>query len=195
MVTKKKNLEIERKFLVNQKLFDEMTKKKPVSIRQGYMSEDDKKLIRIRISDKTGFITIKGEGLLSHKEYEYKIPLEDAYEMLLNYCTNVINKKRYRVSYENHIWEIDQFFGDNIGLMIAEIELESENEEFKKPEWILEEVTGINRYYNNSLAKFPFKNWAGSEKSNLDLDKCVKFSDVIKEQLKDCVWIDHPITR
>ena len=129
-----KNLEIERKFLVDQKMFDELKKRKPVVIRQGYMSEDDKKLTRIRIHGRTGYITIKGEGLLSHKEYEYKIPSEDAYEMLTNYCSNIIIKSRYEILFKNHIWEVDQFFGDNMGLIIAEIELDDEDEEFEKPE-------------------------------------------------------------
>jgi CYTH domain-containing protein len=158
---KNKNLEIERKFLVDEEKFLQIKDKyKSVEVRQGFMFEDNEKLVRIRTFGKKGFMTVKGSGLISRKEYEYEIPFGDAVDLIVDYCEkNFIVKSRYIIPYKGHTWEVDVFFGHNGGLIVAEIELDSENESFEKPDWIKEEVTGDSKYYNCNLAKIPFKNW------------------------------------
>lgn len=150
------NTEIERKFLVDNPPIENL---KSLSIQQGYLSNDKDKVIRVRTSSTKGFLTIKGSGLITHKEYEYEIPLDDAIEMLESYCDNKINKERYLYPMGKHTWEIDVFKDDNEGLIVAEIELESEDEIFEKPDWIKKEVTGIKKYYNSNLIKKPYKDW------------------------------------
>lgn len=158
------NLEIERKFLIDKELFTNKIKKNcsPFKLTQGYLVNDKDKVIRIRHTDLSGWITIKGEGLLSRKEYEYQIPSKDAIELLNSFCKDVIVKTRYRFvspTDMRHTWEVDFFEGDNDGLVLAEIELKSENEKFEKPKWVLDEVTGEHKYYNSNLIKNPYKNW------------------------------------
>lgn len=150
------NTEIERKFLVDSPPLENL---ESLSIQQGYLSNDKDKVIRIRTSSTKGFITIKGSGMITHKEFEYEIPLDDAIEMLNSYCDDKLSKERYLYPTEKHTWEIDIFKGDNEGLIIAEIELDSEDEVFDKPDWVREEVTGKKKYYNSNLIKKPYKNW------------------------------------
>ncbi len=130
-------------------------------LKQGYLCVDPERTIRVRIEGTEAWLTVKGpvEGF-SRLEFEYKIPLLDAEAMLLNLCqSSPIEKIRYRIPFKGHIFEVDEFLGDNLGLIIAEIELENEGEYFERPEWIGEEVTADMRYYNNNLSKHPFCLW------------------------------------
>jgi CYTH domain-containing protein len=147
-------MEIERKFLLkNNNWKNEI--KKSIKIKQGYISTDASATVRIRITDSKCFITIKGRGTsIAHPEYEYEIPEKDAEEMYSLFCTNKgISKIRHIVEYKEHKWEIDEFEGRHKGLVLAEIELSSEKEDFSLPEWIGQEVTGNPKYYNSNLAK------------------------------------------
>jgi adenylate cyclase len=154
-------IEIERKFLVlNTSFFDLAVAKN--RIVQGYLNSNPERTVRIRIKGDNGYLTIKGKGNesgMTRLEWETKIPVADA-EKLLPLCENgVIKKIRYEIPVGNHLYEVDVFEGLNEGLIIAEIELESEQETFEKPEWLGVEVTGIERYYNAYLSNRPFKNW------------------------------------
>lgn len=154
-------IEIERKFLVSSLAFKEETFAQN-DIAQGYLNSNPERTVRIRIKGKKGFITIKGignESGASRMEWEKEIPLEQA-KALLKLCEKgVIEKTRYEVKSGNHIIEIDEFHGDNEGLIMAEIELNDENESIKKPEWLGQEVTGDKRYYNSYLSLNPYKTW------------------------------------
>ena len=158
-------IEIERKFLLKNnnwlKLVDRSTK-----IRQGYFAspgtiEQTKASLRVRIDGEKANINIKSATVgMVRKEYEYSIPVDDANEMLDELCeTPQIDKTRYRIAMGKHTWEIDEFYGDNEGLLVAEIELSDVNESFAKPDWLGEEVTEDKRYYNVNLVKQPYKNW------------------------------------
>lgn len=151
-------VEIERKFLIDLDKIGNLENGKEIT--QGYFDTPNGPTTRIRISGKNGFITIKGktEGL-SRSEYEYEIPLEDAKEMIEKFCPKTLSKTRYIIPIGNHKWEVDIFEGKNKGLIIAEIELESEDEEFIKPEWVGEEVSEDSRYYNSNLVENPYSNW------------------------------------
>ncbi|MFT7250468.1 MAG: adenylate cyclase [Flavobacterium sp.] len=154
-------IEIERKFLVNS---DDFLKQFQTQNRivQGYLSSVPERTVRVRIKGEKGYLTIKGksnESGLSRMEWEKEIDVKEA-EMLLQICeSGIIDKIRYEVEVGNHIIEVDVFDGENKGLTLAEIELQSENESFEKPEWLAEEVTGDKRYYNAYLSKNPFMNW------------------------------------
>jgi len=154
-------LEIERKFLVNSKAFKKEAFKKE-KIIQGFLSSVPERTVRVRIIGELGYITVKGIGNTSgttRYEWEKAIQVNEAMA-LLNICEpGVINKTRYYVKSNNHIFEVDEFYEDNEGLIISEIELTSEEEEFEKPNWLGNEVTGIIKYYNVSLVKNPYKNW------------------------------------
>ncbi|WP_320813956.1 CYTH domain-containing protein [Flavobacterium sp.] len=153
--------EIERKFLVTSNVYLK-TFTKQNRIVQGYLSSDPKRTVRIRLKGENGYLTIKGESNesgLTRFEWEKEISYADA-ENLLRLCEiGVIDKIRYEVIVGVHVYEVDVFAKDNEGLIIAEIELKSENEHFEKPDWLGEEVTGDERYYNSYLSKKPFKNW------------------------------------
>ena len=154
-------LEIERKFLVKNSDF----KKKSYNsylIKQGYISSDEKATVRVRITGETGFITIKGKSNssgTSRYEWEKEIDLNEAKELFLLCDKGVIEKQRFLVKVGKHVFEVDEFFGDNKGLFLAEVELQSEEQHFEKPEWLGKEVTGNLSYYNSYLSKKPFKNW------------------------------------
>jgi len=154
-------LEIERKFLVTSAAFKEVAQK-ATRITQGYLSTDPERTVRVRIKGEKGFLTIKGKSNDSGTtriEVEEEITVDKA-EILLKLClSGVIDKTRYEYAVNEHIWEIDAFYGDNEGLIIAEIELTTEGESFEKPSWIGEEVTGDTKYYNSQLSNNPFKNW------------------------------------
>lgn len=151
--------ETERKFLVRNQEFKSLGKKH--YIHQGFLSTDKERVVRIRILDENAFITVKGKNAgATRAEFEYDIPLDDARFMLENLCLKpTIEKYRYNVSYEGFTWEVDDFLGENAGLMVAEIELESADQEFLRPDWIGEEVTDDPRYYNANLVKNPYRNW------------------------------------
>lgn len=151
--------EIERKFLVKKDslhLFNDGE-----LYRQGYIYTDEQKVIRVRIIGKKGVLTIKNKvEKFSKDEFEYEIPVFDAEYMLENLCSNrVIEKYRTKILVKNQLWEVDRFIGLNEGLLIAEIELQAENQIIDKPEWIGEEVTMDKRYYNSYLASKPFTTW------------------------------------
>ena len=152
-------VEIERKFLVKGDSW-----RNPASglfYRQGYISLSPERIVRVRTIGNKGFLTIKGvtKGF-SRAEYEYEIPLHDANEMLDQLCERpLIEKNRYKIEYKGLVWEVDDFLGDNQGLILAEVELIDENQEVALPGWIGKEVTGDPRYYNASLVKCPFNKW------------------------------------
>lgn len=144
--------EIERKFLIHKHLFNPTVKGD--FIAQGYLSKNP--TVRVRIKNDKAFLTIKSKTQgISRSEYEYEIPLPDAQELLKLCEPSIIVKRRYVIDR----WEVDIFEGDNDGLIIAEIELDDENESFDKPIWIAEEVSFDERYFNSNLSKFPFKDW------------------------------------
>jgi adenylate cyclase len=153
------SLEIERKFLVKDNTYRKLGTS--LHIHQGFLCTDKERVVRVRIHGKKALLTIKGitKGI-ARPEFEYLIPLEDAQFMLENLCMKpTIEKYRYDVNIEGFIWEVDEFHGENEGLVIAEIELKSADQPFPKPEWVGEEVTGDARYYNANLVTKPFKNW------------------------------------
>ena len=157
----KKMIEIERKFLVQSEEFKAISFAKN-EISQGYLNSNPERTVRVRIKGNQGYLTIKGKGNetgMSRLEWEMEIPVDEA-KMLLNLCeSGVISKMRYEVKFGNHVYEVDEFFGENEGLVLAEIELKSEDEAFEKPDWLGEEVTNNEKYYNSYLSKNPFKNW------------------------------------
>lgn len=153
-------LEIERKFLVTGE-FRHLAFKKS-RIRQGYLASGKGGTVRIRTKGKKGFITIKGKsqnGGLSRYEWEKKISLEDAEELLLLCTEGLIDKYRHEIKVGEHIFEVDEFLGANQGLVVAEVELGSEEEVYIRPDWLGEEVTGDRKYYNSQLVKRPFNQW------------------------------------
>lgn len=153
-------IEIERKFLLLNNNWREQVKTS-YRIRQGYMGEIDKASVRIRVQGDRANINIKSAGLsMRRMEYEYEIPLDEAEEMLDQLCKQPqIDKTRFIVEQGKFKWEIDEFYGDNEGLLVAEIELDDENEAFDKPEWLGKEVTEEAGYYNVNLIKNPYKMW------------------------------------
>ena len=152
-------VEIERKFLLKNKEWRYHVDA-GVEIKQGYLNSTKERTVRIRINGKIGLITVKGETINStRKEYEYQIPIEDA-EELLELCEKpIIEKTRFEIIHNQKVWEIDEFRGINEGLIVAEIELEDENEELEFPLWIGEEVTSDARYYNANLIAHPYSDW------------------------------------
>lgn len=154
-------IEIERKFLVTSHDF-KADAYNSTRIVQGFLNTDTQRTVRVRVKGNKGYLTVKGVSSsngLSRFEWENEISKEDA-ESLLNLCEpGIIDKIRYEVTLKNHIFEIDEFFGDNEGLVIAEVELNDENETFEKPKWLGKEVTGNIKYYNSQLSKKPFKSW------------------------------------
>ncbi len=154
-------LEIERKFLVKNTDFKKKAYQKN-TIKQGYLNSDKNRTVRIRILDDKGFLTVKGKSNSSGTtrfEWEKEIDTIEAEQLLLLCEPSIIDKTRYLIKSNNHTFEVDEFYGDNKGLIIAEIELISENETFAKPNWLGKEVTGNLKYYNSCLSKLPFKNW------------------------------------
>lgn len=155
------NVEIERKFKVsNLDFIKESSSFK--FIKQGYLSKDEQKTIRVRIADDKAFLTIKGKSSddgLQRFEWEKEIHLSEAEELFTLITDTLIIKKRYNVSYKEHLFEVDVFEGDNTGLIIAEVELKSIDECVSLPKWIGEEVTGELKYYNSKLIDFPFCKW------------------------------------
>ena len=153
-------LEIERKFLVTGDFRNDVAES--VHIVQGYISVQPESTVRIRIRGERGYITIKGRtdgSGLSRYEWEKEIPLSEAEVLLLLCGPGVIDKTRHLVKSGKHLFEVDEFHGGNEGLIIAEIELSSAEEPFRKPSWLGREVTSESKYYNSSLSRKPFKSW------------------------------------
>ena len=151
--------ETERKFLVRNEDFRESVTESH-RISQGYIAHDAGNTVRIRILDDKGILTIKGPtNGLSRAEWEIDIPLQDAEDLMRLTKSGRIEKTRHIVPAGQRCWEIDEFYGDNEGLIMAEIELGSEDEAFERPDWLGKEVTGDRRYYNSYLSKYPFKTW------------------------------------
>ncbi len=158
-------LEIERKFLVHHDLWNTLSKPNGLVCKQTYIHKDPEKTVRIRTLGTKGFITLKGKQVgISKPEFEYEIPIQDAIEMIDLFGEIVIEKVRYIIPNGNHNWEVDVFSGDNEGLIVAEIELKSDNENFEIPAWIAKEVSDDYRYSNSNLQSHPFKNW-GTQKT------------------------------
>ncbi|MDJ0708095.1 MAG: CYTH domain-containing protein [Leptolyngbyaceae cyanobacterium MO_188.B28] len=150
--------EIERKYLVEG---DEWRSLAVGQLyRQGYLPTEEC-TVRVRVIGKKGFLTIKGPSTgISRSEFEYEIPTQDALDMMDSLCVGpLIEKMRYRIERNGLIWEVDEFMGENEGLIMAEVELEEEDQVIDLPDWIGEEVSGDPRYFNSSLAKFPFTHW------------------------------------
>ncbi len=155
-------LEIERKFLVDHEKWESVVKPKGTHYRQGYLVNDPGKTVRVRVSGTKGFLNLKSKiSQVSRKEFEYEIPLHDAIEILQDFTGNIVEKIRYEISFGGNTWEVDVFTGDNEGLIVAEIELRSESEEFAIPKWVTNEVTHESRYTNASLSVDPYKEWGG----------------------------------
>ncbi len=152
--------EIERKFLVKGDFKPFVSKE--MRITQGYLSSVPERTVRVRVKGDKGFITIKGIGNssgASRYEWEKEIPVSEVNELLELCEPGIIDKTRYQVEHEGFTYEVDEFYGDNEGLTVAEVELESEDQAFGKPEWLGEEVTGDAKYFNSMLMKNPYKNW------------------------------------
>ena len=151
--------EIERKFLVKGTAW--RSQAKGTSYRQGYLNSAKERTVRIRTIDDKAFLTIKGLTVgATRSEYEYEIPIADCNAMLDVLAEKpLIEKKRYKIPFEGLTWEVDEFFGDNAGLIVAEVELKSEAQVFKKPEWAGQEVTADTRYFNSNLIKHPYSRW------------------------------------
>ena len=151
-------IEIERKFLVTS--MEMLTGISGEELSQGYLSHSADSTVRVRVAGEQGWLTIKGrtEGA-SRAEFEYPVPVEDARDLLGLCQSGRIEKTRYRIPQPPHVWEIDVFHGDNQGLVVAEIELRSEQDRFDQPEWLGEEVTDDPRYFNSALSKHPWSHW------------------------------------
>lgn len=151
--------EIERKFLLVGDSWRALAK--GTKYRQGYLNSTKERVVRVRTIDDKGYLTIKGITTgATRVEYEYDIPENDATAMLDDLCEQpIIEKNRYKIDFAGFIWEVDEFFGENQGLVVAEVELESEEQSFEKPEWVGEEVTGDPKYFNSNLILNPFTKW------------------------------------
>ncbi|QBO57235.1 CYTH domain-containing protein [Chryseobacterium salivictor] len=153
-------IEIERKFLVNKTKWQQVEKPAGEFYRQGYLLTDPNKTIRVRQTSDKGFLTIKGISVgATRAEYEYEVPVGEAKELLDQFCVAELSKIRFKISVGQHVWEVDEFLGNNTGLLVAEIELTSEDEIFTLPDWIDSEVTGDEKYYNSNLVTHPYKDW------------------------------------
>lgn len=153
--------EIEKKFLVTSNEFKTQALKE-TRITQGYISSVPERTVRVRIKGKSGFITIKGIGNdsgASRFEWEKEIPVNEVEELLKICEPGVIDKTRYEIKLSNHTFEVDEFYGENEGLVVAEVELNDEHESIEKPSWVGEEITGDIKYYNSMLMKHPYKKW------------------------------------
>jgi CYTH domain-containing protein len=154
-------IEIERKFLVLSEAF-KTEAFNSYKIKQGFLNSHKQRTVRIRLKKEKGYLTVKGESTrngLSRFEWEKEIAIEEA-EALLDLCEKgIVDKIRYEIKFGHHIFEVDEFLGDNAGLIVAEVEVNSETEDFEKPSWLGKEVTGDVKYYNSQLSISPFKSW------------------------------------
>jgi CYTH domain-containing protein len=151
--------EIERKFLVNGDAWRSLGK--ATRYRQGYLSTVKERTVRVRTVADKAYLTIKGVSRgITRVEFEYEIPGEDAAALLAGLCERpLIEKDRYKIPYGGHIWEVDEFFGDNDGLILAEVEVKSADQVVEKPEWVGREVSDDPRYFNANLIANPYRNW------------------------------------
>ena len=152
-------VEIERKFLLVGDGWRALGT--PMLLRQGYLSSDPDRTVRVRVEGGAGMLTIKGRSSGAVRgEWEYPIPLDEANELLNRLCQQpLIEKYRSRIAFGRHVWEVDEFLGANAGLIVAEIELGAEDEAFDKPDWIGQEVSADRRYFNSSLVSLPYSRW------------------------------------
>jgi CYTH domain-containing protein len=152
--------EIEHKYLVDADLWKQETPERSFRIVQGYISRANGRTVRVRIKGENGYLTVKGPSVgASREEFEYRIPLNDAEDMLQLFCPSIIEKVRYEVTVDGLRWEVDEFSGANQGLILAEIELSSPDQSYEKPVWLLTEVTYDPRYSNASLSEKPYCTW------------------------------------
>jgi adenylate cyclase len=153
--------EIERKFLIDHIKWNALAKPQGKVYKQGYILSEEKRTVRIRVTPDAAYIALKGAAKgISRSEYEYAIPIAEGNKILENFATSTVEKTRYNINYAGHLWEVDVFSGDNQGLVVAEIELKSEDEQFEKPDWIGDEVSHEGRYSNASLSVKPYKSWS-----------------------------------
>ncbi|MEI8204570.1 MAG: CYTH domain-containing protein [Bacteroidota bacterium] len=153
-------VEIERKFLVNKEKWEVIDKPVKMMFWQGYLTIDPEKTIRVRITDSSAYLTIKGISVgATRAEFEYEIPKADAELLLAKFTIADVRKIRYEVIFKHKLWEVDEFLDKNEGLIIAEIELTRESEPFELPDWVEREVTNEEKYYNSNLSVNPYKNW------------------------------------
>ncbi|SDQ11614.1 CYTH domain-containing protein [Flagellimonas zhangzhouensis] len=155
------HLEIERKFLVKSEAYKKEATS-PIRIAQGFLNTDPERTVRVRIMGEKGFLTVKGpsnESGTTRFEWETEITASEATN-LIDLCEDgILEKNRFEVKLGNHVFEVDEFMGDNKGLVVAEVELKHEDERFEKPSWLGEEVTGQTKYYNSQLSKLPYSKW------------------------------------
>jgi adenylate cyclase len=151
-------IEIERKFLLvgdNWRVLGQ-----PLLLRQGYLSSDPARVVRVRVAGDRAYLTIKGRSVgATRGEWEYPIPLADANELLALCEQPIVEKFRRQIEFAGKVWEVDEFLGANQGLLLAEIELASEDQPFERPDWIGDDVTHDARYFNSSLVRHPFSRW------------------------------------
>lgn len=153
-------IEIEKKFLVKKDAWERTEKGQGSLYSQGYLLTEPGKTIRVRLTDDAAYLTIKGATVgASRPEYEYTIPRKDARELLDGFCAGVISKTRYKVAHEGMVWEVDVFHGDNEGLLLAEIELPTDDAAFTLPPFVGDDVTGNVFYYNAYLSQHPYSSW------------------------------------
>jgi CYTH domain-containing protein len=156
-------VELEKKFLVLGRGWEEAGA--GLLYRQGYFRRDASCVVRVRLAGERGFLAVKGSADgIARLEYEYEIPPQDALTLLFEMADRpLIEKFRYRLAHGDLIWEVDEFLGENLGLVVAEVELEREEQPLAKPSWVGLEVTGLARYYNSSLVDYPFSSWRPEE--------------------------------
>jgi adenylate cyclase len=151
-------VEIERKFLVRGDAWRDLAA--PLLLRQGYLSSHPERVVRVRIEGEAAMMTVKGRSVgASRGEWEYPIPLADAEELLCLCEQPLVEKYRRRVAFGGLIWEVDEFLGANAGLVVAEVELSSEDQAFDKPDWVGAEVSDDARYFNSNLIRHPYRQW------------------------------------
>jgi adenylate cyclase len=151
-------VEIERKFLPAGDGWRALGQ--PLLLRQGYLSSDPARVVRVRVEGEQAYMTVKGRSVgATRGEWEYPIPLADANELLALCAQPLVEKYRRRIEFAGKVWEVDEFLGANQGLVVAEIELDAEDQPFDKPDWIGAEVTHDKRYYNSNLARHPYSAW------------------------------------
>lgn len=159
----KTNLEIERRFLLKDENWRHFASS-PQRLQQGYISVEKECTIRVRIINDQAWLTLKGYiSDISRSEFEYPIPLNEAQAMMATLCPFKIEKKRYQITYQNHLFEIDEYLGENAPLLLAEIELPSEDSDFARPEWLGEEITFDGRFTNAYLSRHPYSTWQDSK--------------------------------
>ena len=157
--------EIERKFLLKNDAWRSQVRRSQ-EMRQGYLARGRQTSVRVRVAGQQAWLNIKVGGLVaSRQEYEYALPIDEARELLAAVDGPVIEKTRHFVEHDGKTWEIDEFHGDNAGLVVAELELDREDEPFARPPWVAAEVTGLRRYYNVCLVTHPYRSWTEAERN------------------------------